>query len=67
MQPGTPIHFMPLEELIEQILNSHSITRDEEHRLVSALSGSTQLDEDVQAAIQRIFYGMRHGLLNVVD
>ncbi|MBD1910290.1 MULTISPECIES: hypothetical protein [unclassified Leptolyngbya] len=67
MQSGTPTHSMPLEELIEQILNSHSITRDEEHRLVSALSGSIAMDEDLQAAIQRIFYGMRHGLLNVVD
>lgn len=48
-----------------QILNSHRITRAEEHRLMSALSST--LDEDLKAAIYRIFYGMRHGLLQVLD
>jgi hypothetical protein len=67
MQPGLPVSSMPLDELIGQILNSHSITRDEEHRLMSALSSVHILNEDMQAAIQRIFYGMRHGLLRVVE
>lgn len=66
MQSGTYIPSMPIEELVEQILNSHSITREEEHRLVSALSGSA-IDDDMQAAIRRIFYGMRHGLLSILD
>ena len=55
----------PLEDLVVQILNSHFITRAEEDRLMSSLSSTS--DEELQAAIYRIFYGMRHGLLQVVD
>lgn len=54
-----------LEDLVAQILNSHRITRAEEDRLMSALSSTS--DEELKAAIYRIFYGMRHGLLQVVD
>lgn len=67
MQPTFPTYSVPLCELVEQILSSHSITREEEHRLMSTLSSANVLDEDLQAAIQRIFYGMRHGLLHIIE
>ncbi|MEO1147587.1 MAG: hypothetical protein AAFY26_18550 [Cyanobacteria bacterium J06638_22] len=55
----------PLEDLVAQILNSHLITRAEEDLLMSSLSSTS--DEELQATIYRIFYGMRHGLLQVID
>lgn len=67
MQTEAPTYKVSLEELVEQILSSRAITRSEECRLLSALSSETSVNEDLKGAIQRIFYGLRHGMLKVVD
>jgi hypothetical protein len=56
-----------LKDLVEQILFSRQITRSEESRLISTLSSQHLLDEEQQVMIQRVLYGLRHGLLQVVD
>ncbi len=55
-----------LQDLIAQILSSQSISRIEQQRM-SLMLRYNQLDEHDRALIERIFYGMRHGLLMVVD
>lgn len=67
MQPPASVDQIPLEHLLEQILFSRKITRAEERRLISVLSTQGSLNEEQQAMIQRVFYGLRHGLLKLVD
>jgi hypothetical protein len=64
MQPSSPQ--IPLEDLVNQILLQRRVTRSEEGWLFSQLSSST-ISEDQRVMIQRVFYGLRHGLLNLVD
>jgi hypothetical protein len=66
MQTQASIYQIPLEGLVEQILFSRKITRVEESRLISALSQNS-LAEEQRALIHRVLYGLRHGLLQVVD
>jgi len=56
-----------IAELVEQILLSRTITRAERHHLTSVLSSQGLLDEDEQVRIKRVLYGIRHGLLKVVE
>lgn len=67
MESPALVHQIPLKDLVEQILLSGKITRAEQDRLVSTLAGQKFLSPDQQAMIQRVFYGLRHGLLQVVD
>ncbi|MBE9115366.1 hypothetical protein IQ249_05575 [Lusitaniella coriacea LEGE 07157] len=53
-------------DLIGQILSSREISRIEQ-QMMSALLGKEDLDEQERALIERIFYGLRHGLLRTVD
>lgn len=53
-------------DLIGQILSSREISRIEQ-QMMSTLLGKEDLDEQERALIERIFYGLRHGLLRTVD
>jgi hypothetical protein len=51
---------------VNQILLQRRVTRSEEGWLFIQLSSST-ITEEQRVMIQRVFYGLRHGLLNLVD
>lgn len=55
-----------LQDLIAQILSSQSISRLEQQRM-SLMLQYNQLDEQEKTLIERVFYGLRHGLLVIVD
>jgi hypothetical protein len=56
-----------LEDWINQILVSCQITSTEVNQLMLLLSSQVSLTEDQRAMIQRVFYGLRHGLLHSYD
>ncbi len=55
-----------IRELAAQILASRTISRLEQ-QLMAALLGQEGLDDQERTLIERVFYGVRHGLLNVVE
>ena len=59
-------HQRNIEELVSQIMLSRRISRSDHQKLVSVASKYV-LGEEEQALIDRIFYGVRHGLLQVVE
>lgn len=56
-----------LEELVEQILLSRKITRLNQQQLMSALLSKDSLNERERNMIDRVFSGVRLGVLRVVD
>ncbi|MBD2464014.1 hypothetical protein H6G89_23715 [Oscillatoria sp. FACHB-1407] len=66
MQPQAPHLQIPLEDLVHQILLLRRVTRAEESWLFSLLA-SPSLTEEQRVMIQRVFYGLRHDLLKLVD
>ncbi len=55
-----------IRELAGQILASRTISRLEQ-QLMAALLGQDDLDAQERTLIERVFYGVRHGLLEVVE
>lgn len=55
-----------IQDLSGEILFSRKISRQEEYRLRSALLYQS-LSEDDRILIDRVFYGIRKGLLQVID
>ncbi len=55
-----------VQDLSGEILFSRKISRQEEYRLRTALLQQS-LSEDDRILIDRVFYGIRKGLLKVVD
>lgn len=53
-------------QLTAQILSSRQISSREQRRM-SALLSKSELHESERVLINRIFYGVRHGLLTTVD
>lgn len=56
-----------LDSLIAQILFSGSLTSAEQQWLSSLASAKELFTEEEQILVERIFYGIRHGLLTVID
>lgn len=56
-----------LEELIAQILANRTITCTEQLLLRYVLLTEETLDEQLRTLIERVFYGVRHGLLKIVE
>ncbi|MEO8893629.1 MAG: hypothetical protein ABI417_19250 [Coleofasciculaceae cyanobacterium] len=56
-----------VEELIAQIFINCTITYTEQLLLQYVLLTEETLDEQLRTLIKRIFYGVRHGLLQVVE
>lgn len=61
---------MPLvnvEELVSEILMYRQITCTEQLLLRYTLLSDNSLSETERTLIERVFYGVRHGLLTIVD
>jgi hypothetical protein len=56
-----------IEELVAQILMDRKISYTDQQLLKSALLFGNALDEQERTLIDRIFYGVRHGLLHLVE
>ncbi|HEY9671204.1 MAG TPA: hypothetical protein V6D11_07165 [Waterburya sp.] len=56
-----------LEELVTKILVERRLTYTEQQILMLALLSKDSLDEQERTLIDRVFYGVRHGLLQVVE
>ncbi|MGG6294714.1 hypothetical protein ACQ4M4_09835 [Leptolyngbya sp. AN02str] len=67
MQPLSSGPGVPLEDLVCAVLDSRQISHSDEYRLIVSLTAYHTVSDDVLATIERIFYGLRHGLLSLVD
>lgn len=56
-----------IEELVAQILMERRVTSTEQQILRCALLYADELDETERTLIDRVFYGVRHGLLRIVE
>ena len=56
-----------VEELVSQIVQSRKITRAFQQRLMSSLLSQDLLGEKDRILINKVFDGVRNGLLKVVD
>lgn len=56
-----------IEELVAQILMDRKISYTDQQLLKSALLFGNALDEQERTLIDRVFYGVRHGLLHLVE
>jgi hypothetical protein len=59
-------HCIPLETLCGQIMVAGKITVSDRYQIRSALLNDT-LSEPEQILINRLLYGIRHGLLRIID
>ncbi len=57
---------MDLQELVAQILSSRRISVVDQ-QLMSSLLDQDNLNDEERTLVERVFYGVRHGLLKVVD
>ncbi|NJL00075.1 MAG: hypothetical protein HC910_05715 [Spirulinaceae cyanobacterium SM2_1_0] len=53
-------------ELAAQILTSRQVSRSE-HQLIATALAQNEVDEQERTLIERVLYGVRHGLLKVTD
>ena len=56
-----------IEELVAQILVERKVSYREQQLLTCALLFRDELDEKERTLIERVFYGVRHGLLSLVE
>lgn len=56
-----------LEETITRVISSRQITAMDKQQLKDAFLGHETLAEDEITLIDRILYGVRHGILEIVD
>jgi hypothetical protein len=56
-----------VEEIIAQILANRTITYTDQLLLRYVLLTEETLDEQLRTLIERVFYGVRHGLLRIVE
>lgn len=56
-----------VEERVAKILLEQKITSTDQRVLWRTLLCNDVLDEEEVVLIERVFYGMRHGLLQLVD
>ncbi len=56
-----------LEETITRVISSRQITATDKQQLKDAFLGHETLAEDEITLIDRILYGVRHGILEIVD
>lgn len=59
-------HSIPIEALCGQIMAAGKITISDRYQIRSALLNDT-LSEPEQILINRLLYGIRHGLLRIID
>jgi hypothetical protein len=56
-----------LEETITRVIISRKITSKDKQQLKNAFLGHEKLAEDEITLIDRILYGVRHGILEIVE
>jgi len=56
-----------LEDLAIQVLINRCLTYSDQHFLNHALLYKDSLKENERILIERVFYGIRHGLVQVLD
>ncbi|HEY9893245.1 MAG TPA: hypothetical protein V6D37_15845 [Candidatus Sericytochromatia bacterium] len=56
-----------IEELVAQILIDRKITYTDQLLLRYVLLSEETLDEQARTLLDRVFYGVRHGLLRIVE
>ncbi len=56
-----------IEQVVERIFRSHRITRADQQLFMNALLTKHALSREDRANIDRVFDGLRRGLLRVVD
>lgn len=56
-----------IAQLVEKILSSRKITRADQRRFMSTALSKVRLSHDDQIQVNRVFDGLRSGLLKVVD
>ncbi|MBD1999516.1 hypothetical protein H6G00_23365 [Leptolyngbya sp. FACHB-541] len=56
-----------IAQLVEKILSSRKITRVDQRRFMSTALSKVRLSHDDQIQVNRVFDGLRSGLLKVVD
>ena len=56
-----------IAKIVDGVLLSRRITRSERHSLIAALSSGSLVEEDDRIRVRRVLYGIRHGLLELVD
>lgn len=59
-------HSVPIESLCGQIMVAGKISISDRYQIRSALLNDT-LSEPEQILINRLLYGIRHGLLRIID
>lgn len=66
---STEIQELPanIEEMVAKILVNRQITQTEQLRLKFALLYQDGLHQQDRSLIDRVFYGIRHGLLKVIE
>ncbi|HBE21238.1 MAG TPA: hypothetical protein DEG17_06995 [Cyanobacteria bacterium UBA11149] len=66
---STEIQELPanIEEMVAKILVNRQITKTEQLRLKFALLYQDGLHQQDRSLIDRVFYGIRHGLLKVIE
>lgn len=71
MQFQAPTFQTVLEQMVDQILVSQKITSAEKHELTDILASyhyqPDALSEEQLAKVQRVFYGLRHGLITLIE
>jgi hypothetical protein len=60
-------YHVTLEEFVEQILMERKITSREHLVLRYTLLSEERLNEQERTLIDRVLYGVRHGLLRIVE
>lgn len=56
-----------VDDLVEQIVSSRRITKADQMRMMSALLSQNRITETEHQQINRVFEGLRSGLIRVVD
>jgi hypothetical protein len=66
IQFANSAHQIPLESLIDQILLSGKITTAEVNQLSNLLASQVPLSEEQRVMIQRVLYGWRQSMFQVI-
>jgi hypothetical protein len=56
-----------VDDLVEQIISSRRITKADQMRMMSALLSQNRISDREHRQIDRVFEGLRSGLIRVVD
>ncbi|MEW5856352.1 MAG: hypothetical protein AB1861_03035 [Cyanobacteriota bacterium] len=58
---------LTIAQLVEQLLTTRRITRNDQQRLMGALLSKTALSAEEQIQVNRVFDSLKQGYIRVVD